>query len=247
MASHNKDVGDFVNDVIEDLGWKLEEGIETWLNTITDSFCDFLDSLSDKTLHALEENFALKEKERAARNAGRGTVSPASPRFLKKGDVVFARRMMYRHYGIYAGKKKVIHYAKKESHVRRETAIEETSIQEFSKGDPVYVIKFPKNLDRLYSPGETVKRAKSRTGSTDYNLVFNNCEHFAYWCRTGKHESSQVKDVCEKLFNRRFELDELRDEITEKAWDIVCGILEGITDKLGDLIESLPGGWIKRH
>jgi hypothetical protein len=70
-------------------------------------------------------------------------------------------------------------FVKKESNVRSKTAIEETSIAEFSKGDPVYVIKFPPKAEFLYSPRETVKRAKSLTGRTDYNLVFNNCEHFA--------------------------------------------------------------------
>lgn len=26
----------------------------------------------------------------------------------------------------------------------------------------------------------------------NYNLVTNNCEHFAKWCKTGKHKSKQV-------------------------------------------------------
>lgn len=44
----------------------------------------------------------------------------------------------------------------------------------------------------LYSPSETVKRAKSRLGECDYNLATNNCEHFAIWCKTGISESHQV-------------------------------------------------------
>jgi hypothetical protein len=181
------------------------------------------------------------EKNLAVKNAGMGTVFPASPGSLKKGDVVFARRMVYRHYGIYSGRKKVIHYAKKESNVRPKTAIEETSIAEFSKGDPVYVIKFPQKADFLYSPRETVKRAKSLIGRTDYNLVFNNCEHFAYWCKTGRRESFQVKDVCERLFNKRFELDELKDEIVDKAVWAVSDFTDAIGEKLGDLMERLAG------
>lgn len=50
----------------------------------------------------------------------------------------------------------------------------------------------------IYSPQETVERAESRLGETEYNLAFNNCEHFAIWCKTGIHESTQVEDV---LFN----------------------------------------------
>ena len=47
----------------------------------------------------------------------------------------------------------------------------------------------------LYSAKETVERAKSRIGETQYNLAFNNCEHFALWCKTGLKESSQVEDL----------------------------------------------------
>jgi hypothetical protein len=230
--------------------WKEElvEGIEDGIWKFTDSVAGFIDSLSDKTIHALEElDRKSEEKNLAAKNDDTGTVLHGFLEILKKGDVIFARRMVYRHYGIYAGRKKVIHYAKKEINVRPKTAIEETSIAEFSKGDPVYVIKFSKKADFLYSPGKTLKRAKSRIGMTDYNLVFNNCEHFAYWCKTGKHESSQVKDVCEQLFNKRFELDELKEEIADKVWGSVCDILDSLSDKLNDLFELLPGKGLKLH
>lgn len=51
----------------------------------------------------------------------------------------------------------------------------------------------------LYSPEETVKRAKSRLQEKDYNLVTNNCEHFALWCKTGVSTSFQVNQVIYKL------------------------------------------------
>ena len=55
----------------------------------------------------------------------------------------------------------------------------------------------------LYSPEETVSRAKSRLGERGYNLLWNNCEHYAIWCKTGLHESHQVqallKELCEIL------------------------------------------------
>jgi hypothetical protein len=72
-------------------------------------------------------------------------------------------------------------------------------------------------------------------------MVFNNCEHFAYWCKTGKHESSQVQDVCEQLFNKRFELDELKDEITETAFLAVQDFTNAVGEKLEDLMERLAG------
>ncbi len=36
-------------------------------------------------------------------------------------------------------------------------------------------------------------RAKSMLGSSGYHLFANNCEHFATWCMTGKHDSAQLQ------------------------------------------------------
>ena len=47
----------------------------------------------------------------------------------------------------------------------------------------------------LYSPEETVKRAYSELGKKGYSLLVNNCEHFAVWCKTGRRESYQVKNI----------------------------------------------------
>lgn len=46
---------------------------------------------------------------------------------------------------------------------------------------------------KVYSPRETVERALSRVGENKYNLLINNCEHFAIWCKTGVSESYQVR------------------------------------------------------
>lgn len=56
---------------------------------------------------------------------------------------------------------------------------------------------------KIYSPKETVERALSRVGERKYNLVTNNCEHFAVWCKTGVQESFQVKRVVNTLCDIR--------------------------------------------
>lgn len=53
----------------------------------------------------------------------------------------------------------------------------------------------------LYSPSETIQRAKSRLGETKYNLITNNCEHYAIWCKTGIRESHQVEALLRLLEN----------------------------------------------
>lgn len=56
--------------------------------------------------------------------------------------------------------------------------------------------KLKKSEDyHLYSPDETIQRAKSKLGEKKYNLVANNCEHYAIWCKTGLHESHQVESL----------------------------------------------------
>jgi len=44
-----------------------------------------------------------------------------------------------------------------------------------------------------------VERAKSRLGERAYNLLLNNCEHFAIWCKTGKSESTQVQNFIDTI------------------------------------------------
>lgn len=59
-----------------------------------------------------------------------------------------------------------------------------------------------RNLNyHLYTPEETVARAKSRLGESKYFLPTNNCEHFALWCKTGVHESYQVNSYLSILLD----------------------------------------------
>ena len=52
-----------------------------------------------------------------------------------------------------------------------------------------------KDLKTLRSPDEIVKTARSRIGEKNYNVLYNNCEHFAYECILGKKYCSQAKAV----------------------------------------------------
>ncbi|QJA08306.1 hypothetical protein HF520_04800 [Romboutsia sp. CE17] len=53
---------------------------------------------------------------------------------------------------------------------------------------------------KIYSPEETVKRARSRIGERRFNLGLNNCEYFAIWCKTGVSQSYQVNLVLDAIF-----------------------------------------------
>ena len=111
---------------------------------------------------------------------------------MAKGDCIYVYRNfgqlkgLYKHYGIDCGDGSVIHYRKPSE------TIERTSMATFSQGNPVYVAQYSDGFG--YIPEVVVERAKSRIGERDYNLLFNNCEHFASWCKTGINDSKQVKN-----------------------------------------------------
>lgn len=93
---------------------------------------------------------------------------------------------VYQHHGIDIGDGSVIHYRKPSE------IIECTSFETFSRGNPVYVREYPEGFCYI---GEVVtNRARSRLGENKYNLIFNNCEHFATWCKTGIADSQQIKN-----------------------------------------------------
>ncbi|GHU14335.1 hypothetical protein FACS1894161_4930 [Spirochaetia bacterium] len=117
---------------------------------------------------------------------------------MRIGDVIYADRGKYCHYGIYAGNGRVIHHAANSRDFGFNIAVRETSFERFAKGDKVFVYEIPLNNMR-YSGAETLRRARSQIGKRDFNLLFNNCEHFAMWCKTGKRHSNQVEDTGQEI------------------------------------------------
>jgi hypothetical protein len=111
---------------------------------------------------------------------------------MAKGDCLYVYRNfgqlqgVYKHYGIDCGDGTVIHYRKPRE------VIEQTSLATFSRGNPVYVAEYSEGFG--YIPDVVVERAKSRLGENNYNLLSNNCEHFASWCKTGISDSKQIRN-----------------------------------------------------
>jgi hypothetical protein len=93
---------------------------------------------------------------------------------------------VYQHHGIDVGDGNVIHYRKPSE------IIECTSFETFSRGNPVYIRQYPDGF--CFIGDVVVNRAISRLGENKYNLIFNNCEHFATWCKTGVSDSQQIKN-----------------------------------------------------
>ena len=104
---------------------------------------------------------------------------------MPKGDHVYVDRGMYTHHGINCGDGTVIHYEGKFG-IGKITRI---SCKKFADGKDVYIRRC---YCYKFSPDEIVRRAERRLNEADYNLIFNNCEHFATDCTTGEPDSQQV-------------------------------------------------------
>ena len=52
-----------------------------------------------------------------------------------------------------------------------------------------------RHVEKIYSAKWTVARARKKLGMHGYDLVVNNCEHFAIWCKTGISDSQQVENL----------------------------------------------------
>mgnify|MGYP003321353760 FL=1 len=94
---------------------------------------------------------------------------------------------LFHHHGIDLGDGTVAHYLEGREILR-------SSIDAFRQDQPITVIEH----DGASATGVTLRRAMSRIGEQNYNLLFNNCEHFATWCKTGRHRSGQIESALER-------------------------------------------------
>ena len=92
---------------------------------------------------------------------------------FRKGDHIATMRLLYSHHGIYDGHGGVFEY--------NEGQVRHSRLSQFADGDKLYCV----DEDTIYSREQIVSRAISRLGEEDYNLLYNNCDNFATWCRLG--------------------------------------------------------------
>ncbi|MCC5643472.1 lecithin retinol acyltransferase family protein [Nostoc sp. CHAB 5824] len=98
------------------------------------------------------------------------------------------------HHGIDCGNDTVIHYQNNYKH-GKDGIIRWVFITEFAKNKKIYI----KKHDKCDPPIVVFMRAKRRLGEKSYNIFYNNCEHFAHYCKTGEPISPQVEKAKEIL------------------------------------------------
>ena len=115
----------------------------------------------------------------------------------KPGDMIRVKLGPVWHYGVYASDDEVIAFglppwpAPPPPETVRVVA---TDIDVFACGQMVEqaVFGFLEKRRRV-PPEESIRRARARLGEGGYDLLNNNCEHFARACVLGTHESEQVR------------------------------------------------------
>jgi hypothetical protein len=141
---------------------------------------------------------------------------------MARADHIMVPRLggVFVHHGIDCGDGTVIHFTGETWTTPR--SVQRTPLKEFARGAEVASRDYHEFFERLQRPEElprrmtirwrrelmrlagsegqskafaadaVIERAESRLGRADFDLVFNNCEHFATWCKTGISDSEQV-------------------------------------------------------
>lgn len=138
----------------------------------------------------------------------------------QKGDHIRVQRMngLYAHHGIYVSDEEVIHFTGKDDDSILDWSkpeVIQTDLAYFLKGGTLEVKEYTdEEFADLYSPEQIVTYARACLGDKGYNLIFNNCEHFANVCTLGRFRSHQV----EKVFTEQKENDFMSWWSTIKSW-----------------------------
>ncbi|HIJ58045.1 MAG TPA: lecithin retinol acyltransferase family protein [Deltaproteobacteria bacterium] len=116
--------------------------------------------------------------------------APLTEAGLLPGDHICVRRRsrFYTHHGIYIGNGKVIHFSGSVRE-KKDPKVQETDLSGFLKGG---ILRRRGYRERLPA-SETINIAREQLSEESYSMIWNNCEHFATYCATGKKKSRQVK------------------------------------------------------
>lgn len=116
----------------------------------------------------------------------------------RAGDMIRVRLGALYHYGIYVSDGEVIEFGPPP--VRpippSEIRVISAGIDDFLAGGFLEVAEFDKKEKKKNrTPDRIVRYARERVGDGGYDILKNNCEHFAYECVTGVARSTQTDGI----------------------------------------------------
>lgn len=106
------------------------------------------------------------------------------------GDHLFIKYLWGEHHGIDLGDGTVVEYGGKG---QARMSVRRVSRDHFLARGPSFVRHY--EPDEALPSKETVRLALARLAEQRYDLFNNNCEHLAYWCKTGHHWSPQAESL----------------------------------------------------
>ncbi|KAG9347142.1 hypothetical protein JZ751_006069 [Albula glossodonta] len=141
---------------------------------------------------------------------------------LQRGDLLEVPRTLFIHFGIYLGDNKVAHLMpdimpvitndKRQIQkvvtnkrlllgvLSKNATIRVDTVEDFAYGSTILLNNMDSTFKKQALPNEEVaKRAEKLIGVIPYSLLWNNCEHFATYCRYGSPVSLQTDKFCEWL------------------------------------------------
>ena len=116
------------------------------------------------------------------------------------GDMVRVRIGSIYHFGVCVGSDEIIQFGLAPS-LRADIPDSEIEVvssdtDTFLAGGELEVAEFDANEKQKHRSFEDIAEyARSRLGTRGYNIIYNNCEHFANECVSGEHICSQTDDV----------------------------------------------------
>ncbi len=129
------------------------------------------------------------------------------------GDVIFASRFGYNHYGIYSGDNKVIHYCKEENGTCK-GIIKETSLDYFLNGDKLHICRFNEiTLRKLLEENLLLDKAFFLVGGPALYLLSK-----AY--KFVSNESQETRSA-KNIFDPQETVERARSSIGMKEYNLV--------------------------
>lgn len=118
------------------------------------------------------------------------------------GDIVRVQLGAIYHFGIFVTEEEVIQFGLPPTPNRRFEDVEVLSspVEDFLSGGFLEVgVCEGREKKRRNSPDKTVAAARSRLGERGYDIIHNNCEHFANECAFGEKFSSMTQNLRERF------------------------------------------------
>ena len=118
------------------------------------------------------------------------------------GDMLRTKVQFYHHYDIFVSESEVIQFGLPNDPLQsaRQIRVLSTDVLTFLQGGDLEVMVPDRSTRKqMRTPEQIVAIARQRIGEGGYDILHNNCEHFANDCVFGQPHSSFLQDVREKL------------------------------------------------